>query len=556
MFKIEGGIKNNFILLLVCLSIFFSYTEISLGKIYTFFFDYTCIVNGEYCDNYLNYKSIPLRFSYILALPFLIYDKIYLNKKLIILSLILILFSIFLSLISFTNFHDIAINSKIFEDLHNKQIISSYFLQKKKIFEFGIIFYLILFIYNYCDLIKHNVFKIINIFLILFFISITTYFLKAPSEILLLTACTRGFFAISKFIYIENSHLHLIAIPVICYAVLNIKKYFNNFYILFFLVFFIIFTLLNVTTTYFLGIVASSIFLIIINKKFFSYQNLILLMLLVLNIIFLFNTKTCRSEEDKLYPTNSLEYWEARPKDEIIEHARKNFKGNFQSPKDKLFSSGLGKLFSKSKDKIEFSPKVVTDKDKYDGSNAVNYEIYLDDAVCHASKKAFEDCEEFVLDKEANKSLKLEEHRLGLSFSVPVYAYLNALVTLNQYPLGTGLNNYELTHKLSFQKYLKNRKIYYAPIYDHLALNILNYNGKDGGLNIPKLIAEFGVFSFIIFISLIYLAFSSKMSLHEKSFFLVLLMTQLLFRGTGYYNNGFLIVLIIALTTVFKKNEN
>ena len=129
-------------------------------------------------------------------------------------------------------------------------------------------------------------------------------------------------------------------------------------------------------------------------------------MLLVLNIIFLFNTKTCKSEEDKLYPKNSVEYWEAKPRDEIIEHARKNFKGYFESPKDKLFSSGLGKLFNKSKDKIEFNPKVVADEDKYDGSNATNYEVYLDqNDECHASKKAFEVCEELVLDNEANKSL-------------------------------------------------------------------------------------------------------------------------------------------------------
>lgn len=472
-------IKNHFIILLIALSIFFSHA-------YLF--------------------SFPLRFSFLLAFPLLIYEKIYLKKNLILFSVGLITFIFFTSFFTLINYYNINLDFNIFNDVRSKTLLL-YFFDKEKIFEFGIMFYLIIFLYHYSNLIKNNLFKIINIFLIIFFISTCFHLIQNPKNLLLFKECTSGFFNLTKFIYKENSHLHLIGVPILCYSIINIKRYFEKPYLLFLVICFFAFSLLNATTTYFISILGSIIFLIIVNKKFFSYQNLFLITFLILNILIFLNSKSCVSSEDKLLP------------DRI-----NNFKGTLSSPKKKLFELGLHRLFANKK--APYTPNSIdTVEEGYNGLNAgSNYEG--DGGT-----------------------------RIGTSFSIPLYSIINSVSVVSKYPFGVGLNQYEKFHEFSFKEYIKNQDVYYGFIYEKLAINILELNKSDGGINFSKLLTEFGILAITIFIALIYLAFSRKMNLEQKSFLLTLLLIQILFRASGYYNNGFLIILILSLITLVRKNE-
>ena len=632
MIKKLGINKNNFLLLLVSLSIFFSYTDFNTIKIINYLFNLqTCTFNLKHCNDYLNFFNFPLRFSLFLAFPILIYDKIYLNKKLIIFSLGFLLLCFLFSLISFYNIKISTFNN--LQDLF-VQIFHSYLFDKKKIIEYGVIFYTIIFIYQYLDLIRNNIFKIINIFLILFFISSCFYFVNNPDALLFLKGCTSGFFRITNFIYLENSHLHLIGIPILCYSLLNIKRYFKNLYILFPLIYFVLIIIVSTTTTYYIGAILSSTYLLLINNKKISLSSLILIVFLIINIIFLLNTKTCRSQEVAFSKKQA-----DNPVGVLSENISTPFVGSISSPFAKLFNQGLFQIF-KSTDYSALDIINTSILDGYDGTNAFyNYqgqvlEKFIDDkekgtftstlyvkvrllnkkdiekrklpnqttgmvvtstaiynradkSVPHnyldagniitevqnkkiksligledAVRKALKSDQEIISivvynNQNQKKIMKIRKvgGRMGLSFSVAIYSFTNATISFMKYPFGVGLNNYQINHAFSYKNYLKNPDIYYAPLYDKISLNILNFNDKDGGANYPKILSEFGIIAIIIFITLIYLSFSTKMSFKEKSFFLTLLLIQILVRGTGYFNNGFLIILIIVLMTLFKKNK-
>ena len=83
----------------------------------------------------------------------------------------------------------------------------------------------------------------------------------------------------------------------------------------------------------------------------------------------------------------------------------------------------------------------------------------------------------------------------------------------------------------------------------------LNYN--DGSANIPKLITEFGVISFLLIPITIMFFINRKIKTELKIFILILILTQLV-RGAGFFNGGFMFSLIFMVFTVFsffKKND-
>jgi len=123
--------------------------------------------------------------------------------------------------------------------------------------------------------------------------------------------------------------------------------------------------------------------------------------------------------------------------------------------------------------------------------------------------------------------------------------FLNALnisfTTLHHKPFGWGLNMYEY----AFDLYMFDQRVY--PYHYHEVFT-LNYN--DGSANIPKLITEFGLFSFILIPIFFIFIFSKKISPQNKIFFGTLILTQLL-RGAGYFNGGFGFSIIFMCFTVF-----
>jgi hypothetical protein len=126
-----------------------------------------------------------------------------------------------------------------------------------------------------------------------------------------------------------------------------------------------------------------------------------------------------------------------------------------------------------------------------------------------------------------------------------VAVYVNSLkisvATLQDHFFGYGINNYNK----AFINYMGTKVIPpYREIY------FLNYN--DGSNNFAKLIVEFGIFSF--FIIIFYFKYFFNIGVDKKNkFFILGLITIQFFRGAGYFNGGFLLILIFIITDFYEK---
>ena len=80
-------------------------------------------------------------------------------------------------------------------------------------------------------------------------------------------------------------------------------------------------------------------------------------------------------------------------------------------------------------------------------------------------------------------------------------------------------------------------------------------NQFDASNNLSKLISEFGVLFFIISLIIIFKCRSTNLDDKQKALIYTLLFMQIFIRGTGIFNNGFLIISVILLCSLFfKKN--
>lgn len=71
-----------------------------------------------------------------------------------------------------------------------------------------------------------------------------------------------------------------------------------------------------------------------------------------------------------------------------------------------------------------------------------------------------------------------------------------------------------------------------------------------------KIITEFGIFSLLLFYLVIKFTLSEKIDLKYKIFILPNIFTQLLFRGAGYFNGGFIILIIVMTYLILEKDVN
>ena len=175
------------------------------------------------------------------------------------------------------------------------------------------------------------------------------------------------------------------------------------------------------------------------------------------------------------------------------------------------------------------------------------YQIFKKSRKSNEKKKFLDNIYNFE-NKKISKNIKYEalkrkypKDRFNLSVSVLLNALNISFATLLHKPFGWGLNMYEY----AFDLYMFDQRVY--PYHYHEVFT-LNYN--DGSANIPKLITEFGFFSFILIPIFFIFLFSKKISTQNKIFFSTLILTQLL-RGAGYFNGGFGFSIIFMCFTVF-----
>jgi len=142
--------------------------------------------------------------------------------------------------------------------------------------------------------------------------------------------------------------------------------------------------------------------------------------------------------------------------------------------------------------------------------------------------------------KQDENNKKIIIHK-NLSSDVWLKSIKIAFITVPKYPIGVGLNNYEVAHN----KFIDNVTTSYELT---KKLNI-----QDASNNLIKIVVEFGLFSFFLFYLIFKFAFSKKIELKYKIFLLPNIFTQLLFRGAGYFNGGFVIFIIVMTYLVYEK---
>ena len=132
----------------------------------------------------------------------------------------------------------------------------------------------------------------------------------------------------------------------------------------------------------------------------------------------------------------------------------------------------------------------------------------------------------------------------SLSSGVYFHALMIAKKSIIERPFGWGLNRYDKAFDY-FNKNTTSKETWYQ-----------DYNNKDGTNNFIKLLVEFGVFTTLFYIFVFLFVRSNKISIELKLFYLPFIITQSL-RGAGYFNGGFLLIILLMLFTyinVYKKN--
>ena len=125
------------------------------------------------------------------------------------------------------------------------------------------------------------------------------------------------------------------------------------------------------------------------------------------------------------------------------------------------------------------------------------------------------------------------------SVAVLLKSYEITKKSLTDKPFGWGINNYHLAHNY----YLKELLIFKS--YENY-IHLVNLNKSDASSTLFKLLVEIGIFSILILFFLIKYLVNSNVPIDEKLFFFTIFISSLI-RGVGYFNSGFVIMLIFII---------
>ena len=148
-----------------------------------------------------------------------------------------------------------------------------------------------------------------------------------------------------------------------------------------------------------------------------------------------------------------------------------------------------------------------------------------------------------------NNNSALENQNIydaSLSQAVYVNSFKILIVSIKDNFFGYGIGNYS-------QVFLKNVENTSKNLTKDKDVNkivpILNIN--DASNNFAKIIVEFGIFSLVIFFSILFFVLSDKIKFEIKVFVTILIVTQIFLRGAGYFNGGFILSLSIIFISLF-----
>lgn len=322
------------------------------------------------------------------------------------------------------------------------------------------LFFIISSIFYYKKFIINNFIKIINLFLVIFFLILMISNIINFLNHKFLIDCFFGCFSTNRFLFLENSHLAYISSPIIFYYFdIFLKKKINFKFFLFFL-FFLFSLIKNQSTTLIASnILISFFFLIYYFKNLNRVRITLFICIFVISFIFLFK---------EIHMSKFIDL--------------QNTIGNF-------YNNAIG----------IFDHQYKIESHKY--SNVKN-----------------------------------------LSFDVVLYNFKISLKSLIDMPFGWGLFNYEFAHAK------------YSILYNSYTEGGEWLNKNDGSNILNKSLVELGIFCFVLWIPFLFFLLNNKISYEYKLLIVPPVITQLLIRGSGFFNGGFLVFLILCFYLLLKKN--
>ena len=307
---------------------------------------------------------------------------------------------------------------------------------------------------------------------------------------------------IVEALFKENSHLSIISPSIILYLIYRLFNSNKNIIILSLITIFFIIFYIKSTSIFFLGIILSFLIIFIFNMRQFSKKLIIVYFILISLLSFNFLSDIA-CQKRYVPATNYIS--------KIVSTKINSIKNNFFKQSD-------------HKENVILKPDIKTTDKGNPGSN-----LNLED--------------ENPYDKYLPDINKLPNQ----STSVLLRSFEIAVKSIKDKPLGWGVNNF----KQAGTNYEKDLNIYKSyENHEWIINNALNFN--DGSSTLLKMIVELGLLSIVPFLIIALYVFSNKVPLGEKLFFFSLIFTQLI-RGVGYFNSGFLIVLVFISLSYFEK---
>jgi len=170
--------------------------------------------------------------------------------------------------------------------------------------------------------------------------------------------------------------------------------------------------------------------------------------------------------------------------------------------------------------------------------------IFLSDDICKSKIIPKYNNDFYLKDENFYKNLsKILNVSEGSLSSAVLFNSANVTYNSLKYkPFGWGFQNYESAF------------IHYNKEFPQKNELLLSLNSKDGSNNFFKLIVEFGIFGFFIYLFLVYSFFSKKIALENKLFLFPFIIAQSI-RGAGYFNGGFILIFFIIVMLQFNINS-
>ena len=458
------------------------------------------------------------------------------------------------------------------------------FLKKYIIFSLVFLFIYISVLFKLAPFFDKILAKSVTIFIflmnILFFLELIFFDYYMYDKSLtngLCTLCIKdNYFIFDKF-FSENSHVGMMSAAIILYGFIQFTKI-NNFEKISLVVFTILNFIFSLSLTLILGVLLSSFVLLIMGalknfkeKIFILFPIVISLFLLIelpncwLRIYQVLNLEILYEKAEKNNPSinlgtalsnlkknnlNSTSMIEKQVDlnldiDSIFDETHVNLiKSNnenlssseIRKELEKTVKNSVYKYFSKSQ-----NPEKIKEFKAYVKENLTN-KFKLDEAII-LNEKMFD---KFISD--ALDQLTKTNYYLNSSINVTTIVHLNhymiAFNSLKTNTFGYGFQNYE---KASTEFAKKNKLSD-----DYSTVTYLNKN--DGSNNLNKLLVEFSYLNILLVVLFFIFNFKTNLNNPSKVFVFSIIITQL-FRAAGYFNGGFLFVIVMGFFSIFIQQK-